>query len=154
MGKGTGALFLVGLITSLAWAQSQVVSEPAGFDAQGNIYVSSDDGRHIIVGNTTRCGEASEAPNRQTMACSVKEDPQSGNPMPSRRLEIYSRGGVKRTVSPGAPIHEWRFWHNGDQVAIFFGEIGGKGAYGLYDSATGSMVQQLAEPAEESLLLE
>ena len=152
MGKCAGALFLVGLMTSLTWAQSQVASDTAGFDAQGNIYVSSDDGRHIIVGNTARCSEALGSPNRQTMACSVREEPQSGNLMPSRRLEIYSRGGIKRTVAPGAPIHEWHFWHNGQQVVIFFGEIGGKGTYGLYDSVTGSMVQQLAEPADESLL--
>jgi hypothetical protein len=72
--------------------------------------------------------------------------------MPSHKLEIYSRGGVKQTIEPGAPIREWHFWELGKDVAVFSGEPGNKGMYGLYDSANGSLVVQVAEPADERLL--
>lgn len=156
MHKSVSSLLLLSVMTLFASVQpaTQVLqSEPAGIDAQGNIYVSSDAGRHIIVGNTSRCWEAAgDAQNRQIMACLVKENPQAGNPMFSLKLELYSRGGLKRTIQPGQPIRDWHFWNSGEQVAIFFGEPGNKGTYGLYDSATGLLVQQLAEPMDESLL--
>ena len=41
--------------------------------------------------------------------------------MSSLQLEIYRKGGHKQIVQPGAPILEWHFWKDGDQVAVFFG---------------------------------
>ena len=152
-----GSIFLLTLMiaTVQLQAQNSARSEPmVSFDVQGNIYVRSDAGRRIIVGNTTRCWQTSGVPNGQYMACLVKDDPQPEYPrnMTSHKLEVYSRGGVKQTIQQGPPIRDWHFWNDGQQVAVFFGDLGVKGTYGLYDSATGRMMQQLAEPSDESLL--
>jgi hypothetical protein len=149
------SLFLLALMiaSALLQAQNSSQSQPmVGFDGHGNIYVRSDAGDRIIVGNTARCSETLGVPNGRYMACSVKDDPQPENLMPSHKLEVYSRGGVKQTIQPGAPIRDWHFWNEGQQVAVHFGELGGKGMYGLYDSATGRMMQQLAEPSDDAML--
>jgi len=59
---------------------------------------------------------------------------------------------VKRAIQPGGLIREWHFWNGGEQVAIFFGEPGSRGAYALYDAATGQPVQEVAEPSDKSSL--
>jgi len=67
-------------------------------------------------------------------------------------LEIYRKGGHKRIIQPGAPILEWHFWKDGDQVAVCSGARTGDGTYALYDSATGRLIAKLNEPADEALL--
>ena len=114
--------------------------------------MTSDSGKTIVMGNTARCFQTSQSPDRQTMACMVKENPEPGNPMPSRKLEIYSRGGVKSTIAPGTLIREWHFWNDGRQVAVSFGELGAKGVYGLYDSVSARLLEKVGEPSDERLL--
>ena len=110
MRKQVVPLFLLILMVSSTKPQTQDsgTSEP-GFDAQGNIYVSSGAGKRIIMGNTARCWGTYEAPNRQTIACLVRDDPQGENLMPAHKLEIYLQGGVKRAIQPGGLIREWHF---------------------------------------------
>ncbi len=72
--------------------------------------------------------------------------------MSSLQLEIYRKGGHKQIIQPGAPILEWHFWKDGDQVAVYSGPRTGPGTYALYDSATGRLIARLAEPADETLL--
>ena len=128
----------------------------AELDSQGNIFVSSDQGKLIWMGNANHCWEMSGASDQQTMGCSVKQDqPQGnsrGNSMSSFQLEIYRKGGRKQIIQPGAPILEWHFWKDGDQVAVYSGPRTGERTYALYDSATGHLIAKLTEPADEALL--
>jgi hypothetical protein len=97
----------------------------AELDSQGNIFVSSDQGQLIWMGNDHHCSELSGATDRQTMGCSVMQDRAQGgafdDSMSSLQLEIYRKGGHKQIVQPGAPILEWHFWKDGDQVAVYSG---------------------------------
>jgi hypothetical protein len=129
-------------------------TKQAEFDREGNIYVSSDQGKLIWMANTDHCLEASSAADQQTVGCAVKQDKTPDNFMSSVQLEIYRKGGHKEIIEPGAPIWEWHFWKDGEQVAIHSGPRNAPGTYALYDSATGRLVEKLAEPAEESLLPE
>lgn len=128
----------------------------AELDSQGNIFVSSDQGKLIWMGNTNRCWEMSGASDQQTMGCSVKQDqPQGnspGNSMLSFQLEIYRKGGHKQIIQPGAPILEWHFCNNGAQVVVYSGPHTGDGTYALYDSATGRRIAKVSEPADETSL--
>jgi len=101
-------LLLILMVASINLQTQDSVASGAGFDAQGNIYVSSG-GKRIVMGNTARCWETHGAPNRQTIACLVKDDPQGENSMPAHILEIYLQGGVKRAIQPGGLIREWHF---------------------------------------------
>jgi len=132
-------------------------AKQAELDNQGNIFVSSDQGKLIWMGNTNHhCWELLGATDRQTMGCSVMQDQEQGNSpessMSSLQLEIYRRGGHKQIIQPGAPILEWHFWKDGDQVAVYSGPRSGEGTYALYDSATGRLIANLAAPADEALL--
>ena len=131
-------------------------AKQAELDNQGNIFVSSDQGKLIWMGNTNHCWELLGAADRQTMGCSVRQDLAQGNSpessMSSLQLEIYRRGGHKQIIQPGAPILEWHFWKDGDQVAVYSGPRSEEGKYALYDSATGRLIANLAAPADEALL--
>jgi hypothetical protein len=128
----------------------------AELDSQGNIFVSSDQGKLIWMGNDNHCWEMSGASDQQTMGCSVKQDQPQGNSlhnsMSSFQLEIYRKGEHKQIIQPGAAILEWHFWKDGDQVAVYSGPRTGERTYALYDSATGRLIARLAEPADEALL--
>src|SRR6202035_3079093 len=121
-------------------------------DAAGNIYVSSDQGKLIQMGNMKRCSELRQATNRQTVGCRVMSEPSPDNPMPSFQLEIYRKGGHKIIIAPGALIGDWRFWNDGEQVAVSFGSVDAPATYALYDSVTGRMIEKLSQPSDESLL--
>src|ERR1700720_2924956 len=106
--------------------QQSEYAQQAELDSQGNIFVSSDQGKLIWMGNADQhCLELLGAADRQTMGCSVKQDLAQGNSpessMSSLQLEIYRRDGHKQIIQPGAPILEWHFWKNGDQVAVYSG---------------------------------
>jgi len=137
--------------------QQSEYAQQAELDSQGNIFVSSDQGKLIWMGNANQhCLELLGAADRQTMGCSVKQDLAQGNSpessMSSLQLEIYRRDGHKQIIQPGAPILEWHFWKNGDQVAVYSGLRSGEGTYALYDSSTGRRIAKLAAPADEALL--
>ena len=132
--------------------QQSAYTREAELDAQGNIYVSSDQGKLIWMANTKHCSEVSEANDRQTVGCRVMQDEKLGNVVPTLQLEIYRRGGHKGLIEPGAPILDWHFWKDGQQVAVYYGPRHGQGTYALYDSATARLIEKLAEPSDESLL--
>ena len=127
-------------------------NKQAEVDANGNIYVSSDQGKLIWMANTKHCSEVSEASDQQTVGCRVIQDQELGNAAPSLQLEIYRKGGHKEIIEPGAPILEWHFWEEGQQVAFSYGQGNGRVTYALYDLATARIVEKLAEPSDESLL--
>jgi len=127
-------------------------TKQAGLDDQGNIYVSSDQGKLIWMANTKHCSEVSEASDHQTVGCRVMQDQKLGNPAPSLQLEIYRKGGHKESIEPGATILDWHFWKDGEQVAVYYGPCYGQGTYALYDSATARLIEKLAEPSDASLL--
>jgi len=72
--------------------------------------------------------------------------------VPSLQLEIYRKGGHKEIIEPGAPILEWHFSEDGQQVAFSYGQGNGQVTYALYDLATARIIEKLAEPSDESLL--
>jgi len=133
-------------------AQELAYNSQAEFDADGNIYVSSDAGKLIWMANDKHCAEAREAEDRQTVGCLVMQSPEVGTTQPQLRLEVFLRGGQKKVIEPGGPILEWHFWENGRQLAVFFGEEPRKGTHALYDAATGGVIEKIAEPPEESQL--
>lgn len=127
-------------------------NKEAELDAQGNIYVSSDQGKLIWMANTKHCSEVREANDRQTVGCRVMQNQELGTTVPSLQLEIYRKGGHKGIIEPGAPILDWHFWKDGEQVAISYG-LGNSGlTYALYDSPTARLIEKLSEPSDEGLL--
>ncbi len=152
-----GILFFSGLVMALCLgaacgAQELAYNDQAEIDAQGNIFVSSDGGKLIWMGNTKRCAEARQVEDRQTVGCLVAGEPEMGESMPAVQLEIYLKGGQKKIIEPGGPILEWHFWENGRQVAVFFGAERRKGTHLLYDAGTGGVIERVAEPSDESQL--
>lgn len=156
MSKLVFATFLVSLaVTSTRGQPKQQQLEynkQAQLDAEGNVYVSSDQGKLIWMGNASRCSELREAIDQQTFGCRVMQDPTLGNTLPSLQLEIYRKGGHKVIIEPGAPIGDWRFWKDGEQVAVSFGSVDAPATYALYDSVTARVIEKLAQPSDESLL--
>jgi len=49
------------------------------------------------------------------------QDQELGNFVPSLQLEIYQKGGHKEIIQPGAPILDWHFWKDGEEVAVYYG---------------------------------
>jgi hypothetical protein len=45
---------------------------------------------------------------------------------------------------PGAPIGDWRFSKDGEQVAVSFGATAAPTTYALYDAATGRVIEKLS----------
>jgi hypothetical protein len=156
MSKLVFTAFLVSLVvtstTGRLKEQQSEYTKQAELDAQGNIYVSSDQGKLIWMANTKHCSEVSEATDHQTVGCRVMQDQELGNTMPSLQLEIYRKGGHKEIIEPGASILDWHFWKDGQQVAVSSGLGNGQATYALYDSATGHLIEKLSEPADEGLL--
>jgi hypothetical protein len=150
------AAFLIVLVTALKLVPLQEqkldYNQQAELDAQGNIYVSSDEGKLIKMDDGRHCSEVMEAADRQTIGCRVMQDQRLGNTVPTLQLEIYRKGGHKSTIEPGAPIREWHFWKDGDQVAVYSGPRDRPGVYQLYDSATARLIDKQTEPSNESLL--
>jgi len=133
-------------------AQQFEYAKQAEFDDKGNIYVSSDQGKLIWMANTKHCSEARVANDQQTVGCLVVSDPALGNSVPSIQLEIYRKGGYKEIIQPEAPILEWHFWKDGQEVAVFSSIQKHSGTFSLYDTRTGRLIEKLAEPSNASLL--
>jgi len=156
MSKLVFTTFLVSLVVTsttgrLQEQQSEYIKQ-AELDAQGNIYVSSDQGKLIWMANTKHCSEVREANDRQTVGCRVMQNQELGNTVPSLQLEIYRKGGHKKIIEAGAPILDWHFWKDGQEVAVSSGLGSGRATYALYDSATARLIEKLSEPSDEGLL--
>jgi len=149
------AALVANLILSLPSfaAQQSGYTEHAEIDAQGNIYVSSDQGKLIKMADAGHCMEGKEAGDMQTFGCAVsvplKRPAESWQPL---QLEIYLRGGLKKTFEPGEPIREWHFWKDGQFVAVYSGPLNGSGTYELFDIPNARVVERVAEPADKSVL--
>jgi hypothetical protein len=143
---------LLMLFTLPCAAQNAGYKKEADVDANGNIFVSSDAGRLIRMADTRHCSESIFATDRQTVGCVVAPSTDVFPPAPSLKLEIYLKGGEKRTIEPGAPILDWHFWEEGRAVAVHSGPQVRQGTYTLYESATARVIEKLAEPADERAL--
>jgi hypothetical protein len=156
MSKLVFAAFLVSVVpastTGRLQEQQSEYTKQAELDDQGNVYVSSDQGKLIWMANVKHCSEVREANDRQTFGCRVMQDQDRGNTVPSLQLEIYRRGGHKEIIEPGAPILDWHFWKDGQQVAVSSRPNDGHVTYALYDSATAHLIERLPEPSDENLL--
>ncbi len=133
-------------------AQNTGYNKEAELDEKGNIFVSSDAGRLIWMADTRHCSESIFATDKQTVGCMVATSTDVFPPAPSLKLEIYLKGGEKRTIEPGAPILDWHFWEEGRAVAVHSGLNVRQGTYTLYESATARVIEKLAEPANEKTL--
>ena len=115
------ATFLIGLAVASTpgplQGQQFEYAKQAEFDEKGNIYVSSDQGKLIWVGDTKHCSEARFANDQQTVGRAMQGQEHS-NSLPSLQLEIYRKGGHKEIIQPGALILEWHFWKDGKEVAV------------------------------------
>jgi hypothetical protein len=145
------ALLLM-LLTLPCAAQNTDYNKEAVLDEKGNIFVSSDAGRLIWMADTLHCSESIFAPDGQTVGCLVAPPTDVFPPAPSLKLEIYLKGGEKRTIEPGAAILDWHFWEEGRAVAAHSGLHVRQGTYTLYESATARVIEKLAEPADERTL--
>jgi hypothetical protein len=115
--KGGVSILLI-LLAIPCTAQESDYNKRAELDEKGNIFVSSDDGKLIWMSDTRHCSEAISANDKQTVGCMVVP---TGNGFPvaqSVKVEIYLRGGEKRTLEPGAPILDWHFWEDGQKVSV------------------------------------
>jgi hypothetical protein len=127
----------------------------AGIDSDGNIYVASDEGKPLKMATAAHCIEAKFAGNKQTVGCSVaRGSTKAEEAMQSLRLEIYLKNGQKKIIESEAPMMEWHFWNDGQQVAVRSRSPNGKGRHALYDAASSRLIEELAEPSDESLLPE
>ncbi len=143
-------LFLLLLLPCVA--QNTDHNRVAELDDKGNIFVSSDDGRLIWMAGPRHCLESIFATDRQTVGCMVAPSTDVFPPAPSLKLEIYLKGGEKRTIEGSAPILEWHFLKDGREVAVHSGSNVRQGTYALYESVTGRLINQLAEPQDERML--
>jgi len=140
---------------SVCVAQPNGPSNEAALDDKGNVYVVSRDGKQIRMSDTGHCTQTLFANDRQTVGCLVAVKDQGQNPdgpPPSVQLEIYLKGGDTKTIEAGAPIHEWHFWEDGQQVAISSGQSKRPQRYTLYESATARLIEELLAPAEGIML--
>jgi hypothetical protein len=139
------------LLWCLTWAQDKLqYSKQAEFDSQGNIYVSSEEGKLIKMAGSGHCGWAEVARDNQTVGCLVMRGPELISE--SLQLEIFLKGGKKITIEPGAPIRDWHFLKDGQQVSVHFGFPNAPGCFALYESASGHLIEKLTEPPDESSL--
>jgi hypothetical protein len=129
-------------------------TKQAELDAEGNIYVSSDDDKLIKMASAGYCMEAKFAADGQTVGCSVARGTKPEEVMQSLRLEIYLRNGQKKIIETQTPLMEWHFWNDGQQVAVCSRSPNGKRRHALYDAASSRLVKELAEPSDEHLLPE
>lgn len=148
--------FLVpSVLSSPAWAQSNFeYNKQAEFDAQGNIYVSSNEGKLIKMATQGHCSWAQVAMDKQTVGCLVARVLDSGMLTQSLELDIYLKGGKKRTIEPGASIRDWHFLKDGQQVSVYFGppDANEPGFFALYESVSGRLIDKLAESPDEGSL--
>jgi hypothetical protein len=150
---------LLNLLVSVALAKSQQETKlnyttEAGIDSDGNIFVASDDGKPLKMATAAHCIEAKFAGDKQTVGCSVARGTKAEEAMQSLRLEIYLKNGQKKIIESEAPMMEWHFWNDGQQVAVCSRSPNGNGRHALYDAASSRLIEELAEPSDESLLPE
>jgi len=130
--------------------KTQFVAE-AGIDRDGNIYVSSDEGKPIKMAAVQHCIEAHSAEDRQTIGCSVARGTKPEEAMQSTRLEIFQRNGKLSVIETETPMN-WHFWQEGRQVSVYTRLQDGKDRYLLYDTVSARLVEELTGPLEESSL--
>jgi hypothetical protein len=144
------SMLLVGSTPRVLPEHKSEFTRQAEFDAQGNIYVSSNQGFLIQMADSEHCLEGIVADDKQTVVCMARLE--SEEPPLSVELEVYLKGGQRKTIGPGAPIRDWHFWKAGQQIAVYSGPRDELGTYRLYDTASADLIEKLAEPSDERQL--
>lgn len=145
-------LVVLGGLCVAGRAQKKRPQIGSGIDEQGNVYVSSADGRRITMASREDCTEVSQALDYETMGCLVSRGMNDQGFVPQLQVEVYRKGGRKLVLEPGGPIREWRFWNDGRQVEISFMTDSGRVAHSLYDSQTGRVIDTVEDPPDLSQL--
>ena len=147
----TSVLLHFVLLGPVGSAQQQFsYTKQAEFDAQGNIYVSSDQGNLIKMAGPNHCSEASVAHDLQTVVCMVGRTAEEfSHPV---QLEIFQKNGVKKTIETGTPIREWHFWNDRRQIAVSFGSHDAVESYALYDVASVRLIEKLGRLSDRNQL--
>jgi|SRR5215470_8582849 len=143
-------LIVVPISSCLSQQQTQSITE-AGIDKDGNIYVGSDVGRTIKMSTVQHCIEARSAEDRQTIGCSVARGGKPEEAMQSTRLEVFLRNGKLIAIETETPM-DWHFWQRGKQVAVHTRSNDGKDHYALFDTVSGSSVEELTDPLDGASL--
>ena len=143
-------LFVVFAPSCMSRQNSRFATE-AGIDSDGNIYVSSDSGKQIIMATAQHCIEAHSADDRQTIGCSVARGTRPEEATQSTRLEIFLKNGRRQAIETQTPM-DWHFWEEGRQVSVHSRTGKGDDRYALYDAATAKLVAEVVGPVEESEL--
>jgi len=146
-------LMITCLLYVPATAQRKASPSSSGFDEQGNVYVSTEDGcRRITVASHDHCTEVSQALDFQTMGCLVSQGVNGQGFVPQVQVEVYTKGGHKLLFEPGGAIRSWHFWKKGRQVVISFNAPGNGIEDALYDARSGKLIDKLEEPAQPGQL--
>ena len=136
-----------------AWAAEKFeYAKQAELDSQGNVYVSSDEGKLIKMADANHCSSVEVANDKQTVGCTVMRGLAPEEFSQPLKLEIYLKGGLRKTIELEAPIRNWHFWKDGQQVSVCSGPSNGPGTYALYDVGSARVVEKLQEPPDENLL--
>src|SRR5882762_4086366 len=125
------SMLLIGSPPKALRKQRSEFTRQAEFDAEGNIYVSSNQGFLIKMADSEHCLGVSVADDKQTVGCMVWL--KSEEPPLSVELDIYLKGGQRKTIEVGAPIREWHYWKGGLQITVYSGSRNDLGTYALYD---------------------
>jgi hypothetical protein len=97
------------------------------------------------------CSMMSGTLDGKTFVCAVwnNGDPKFSS---SFEFEIYHGSRLALTIKTDAPIQEWHLWDDDTQLAVHVGKREDRGAYELFDLATGALISKLEAPAHESEL--
>ncbi len=134
----------------LAGQESFDYNRQAELDSQGNVYVSSDEGKLIKMAGPHHCFMVMVAGDKQTIGCLVVVGGRLDQSATSSKLEIYLRGGKKVTLETGTGIPDWHFINNGKQVSVYSQSPNGAAKFTLYDASTGRALNEMPEPSDDS----
>jgi hypothetical protein len=97
------------------------------------------------------CSELFSTLDGKTSACTVwdNDDQKFSNPT---QIEIYRDGQLALRIETDAPIREWHFWEDGNQLSVHVGKRGDPGAYELFDLTSGERIGKLDSVSSASAL--
>ena len=98
-----------------------------------------------LLGNSGKCSEAMGTIDGQTTGCLLSRGVGPNGFLPQFKIELCAKDGRRILLTPGGPIREWWFSHDGHQVTVSFDSAENRVSYALYDSATGHLVDKVGE---------
>lgn len=97
---------------------------------------------HVGPSQDHHCSEVKSTLNGETSGCMVWDgvDQNFSNPT---QIEIYRNHELLEKIETDAPIREWHFWDEGEQLSVHVGKRDDRGAYELFDLTTGERIAKL-----------